>query len=63
MVEKIVRNISIALRQIDAEVERELALIQIRRNLKHFEFLADKLRNPPAAIKGFLEIRDDFQYA
>ena len=54
----IARTVSIALRQIEVTEEREMALKQIRRNLEQFELLADKLRNPLAVIKGYLEIRD-----
>lgn len=31
-------------------------------NLKQFEYLADKLRNPLAIVKGYLEIRENFSY-
>ncbi len=32
---------------------------QLLKNLSQFEFLADKLRNPLAIIKGLLEVRED----
>ncbi len=50
--------VGIALNQIELAEEKEIALKQIRRNLEQFEMLADRLRNPLAVIKGYLEIRD-----
>ncbi len=56
----IARNISVALRYMDIAEECEIAFRQIKKNLEHFEFLADKLRNPLAVIKGYLEVREEF---
>ncbi len=56
----IARNISVALRYMDIAEEREIAFKQIKKNLEHFEFLADRLRNPLAVMKGYLEVREEF---
>ncbi len=61
LIDEIARNVSLALRQIEAEIEMEVALTQIKSNLKHFEFLSDKLRNPLAVILGFLELRNEVE--
>ncbi len=55
----IARNIGFALRYVEVMRDRELALMQLRKNLEKFETLADKLRNPVAIIKGYLEVRSE----
>ena len=56
------RDVSYALKSLKAEREREAALRVIIENLSQFEHLADKLRNPLAIIKGYLEIRENFSF-
>lgn len=56
------RDISYALKSLKAEREKEAALRVIMENLSHFENLADRLRNPLAVIKGYLEVRENFSY-
>lgn len=53
-------DLGFALWSIEIEQEREEAINQISRNLEHFESLADKLRNPLAIVKGYLELEDEF---
>lgn len=53
-------DIGYAIRNIDIKKEKEAAMDQIAENLKHFDLLADKLRNPLAIIQGYLELRDEF---
>ncbi len=54
------RDIGLAARNAEIEEMRKLALQIILDNLDHFDTLADKLRNPLAAIKGFIEVREHF---
>jgi hypothetical protein len=44
---------------MEVQEDKERALIQLSENLKYFELLADRLRNPLAIIKGFIEIKDE----
>jgi tRNA nucleotidyltransferase (CCA-adding enzyme) len=62
MLENLASDIAFALRSMRIEKEREAAINIIVDNLNHFEELADKLRNPLAIIKGYLEIRDEMDY-
>jgi len=55
----LVDDIGFAIRTIEIERERKEALNQIKENLEVFESLADKLRNPLAIIKGFIEVKED----
>jgi len=56
------RDVNYALKSLKAEREREAVLRIIMDNLSQFENLADRLRNPLAIIKGYLEIRENFSY-
>jgi len=56
------RDINYVLKSLKVEKEKETAMKVIMENLSHFENLADKLRNPLAIIKGYLEIRENFSY-
>jgi tRNA nucleotidyltransferase (CCA-adding enzyme) len=47
------------LKPLKVEKEKEKALRLIMENLENFEELADKLRNPLAVIKGYLEVREE----
>ncbi|MEM2586121.1 MAG: PAS domain S-box protein [Archaeoglobaceae archaeon] len=53
------KDVSIRFKALKIEREREMALRMIIENLSQFEDLADKLRNPIAAIEGYLEIKDE----
>ncbi len=53
------RNISLSLRHQEILQQRRVAVEQIKKNLEQFEFLSDKLRNPLAIIRGYLEIKDE----
>ncbi|MCS7144650.1 MAG: PAS domain S-box protein [Archaeoglobaceae archaeon] len=59
VISTISQDVSMRLRALKVEKEKEKALKLIMENLEHFEELADKLRNPLAVIKGYLEIRDE----
>ncbi len=61
MLETLSRDISFVLRSLRIEEEREKALKLIVMNLEHFDEIADKLRNPLAIIKGFIEISDQME--
>ncbi len=52
------RDIGLAARNAEMEEIRKAALKLILDNLNHFDTLADRLRNPLAAIKGFIELGD-----
>jgi len=53
------QNLSMRLKALKVEREKDLAHRIIVENLKQFEELADKLRNPLTVIKGYLEIKDE----
>ncbi len=55
---EISRNVSLVLRNEEVAREREVILDQLKRNVEQFEFLSDKLRNPLAVIRGYLDVRD-----
>lgn len=55
----VLQDVSMRLRALKIEKEKDMALRLITENLEHFEELADKLRNPLAIIKGYLEIRGE----
>ena len=44
-----------------AQREKEKTFEQLKENLKYFELIADKLRNPLAVIKGYLELRGEIE--
>uniref|UniRef100_A0A7J2TKJ1 histidine kinase n=1 Tax=Archaeoglobus fulgidus TaxID=2234 RepID=A0A7J2TKJ1_ARCFL len=53
------QDISMRFRTLKLEREKEITFDAIIKNLEQFEMLADKLRNPLAVIKGYLEIKDE----
>lgn len=59
IISTISQDVSMRFRFLKVEKEREMALKMIMENLEQFEELADKLRNPLAVIKGYLEIRNE----
>ncbi|MEM0302333.1 MAG: PAS domain S-box protein [Archaeoglobaceae archaeon] len=59
VISTIAQDVSMRLKALKVEKEQERALKLIMENLEQFEELADKLRNPLAVIKGYLEIRDE----
>ncbi len=46
------------------DIKKELALAReiVIENFSHFEYIADKLRNPLTAIVGYLEVKEDIGY-
>jgi len=52
-------DLGFALKAIEIEKERKAALKQLRENIEQFEYLADKLRNPLAIMRGYLDLRDE----
>lgn len=53
-------DLSMRLKAMRLEKEKEIARRMIVENIGQFEELADKLRNPLAVIKGYIEIRKEF---
>ncbi len=51
--------LSTAHRGVRLEVDKMKLMDVLAKNLEHFDFLSDRLRNPLAIIKGFLEIRSE----
>ena len=56
------RDVVFSMRSLKIEREKEAALRVIIANLNQFEYLADKLRNPLAIIKGYVEVRSEFSF-
>lgn len=56
------RDVVFSIKSLKIEREKEAALRIIVENLNQFEYLADKLRNPLAIIKGYIEVKDDFNF-
>lgn len=56
LLERVASNISYAIFSIRAKEDREKAIEQIERNIEHFAFLVDGIRNPLTAIKGYVEM-------
>ncbi|MEM4456711.1 MAG: PAS domain S-box protein [Archaeoglobaceae archaeon] len=59
VIESIAKDISMKFKALKIEREREIAYRTIIENLKQFEELADRLRNPLAIMKGYIEIRKE----
>lgn len=59
VVESIAKDIAIRFKALKIEREREIAYRTILENLRQFEELADRLRNPLAIMKGYIEIREE----
>ncbi|MDI9642693.1 MAG: PAS domain S-box protein [Archaeoglobales archaeon] len=59
IISTISHDVSMRLKFLKIEKEKEMALKVIVENLRQFEELADKLRNPLAVIKGYLEIKNE----
>ncbi|RLG16557.1 hypothetical protein DRN63_04050 [Nanoarchaeota archaeon] len=58
----VARNLGLALRHLEVTREKERAFEQIKKNLEQFEMLADKLRNPLAIMKGFIELKSQLDH-
>ncbi|AEA46225.1 PAS domain S-box protein [Archaeoglobus veneficus] len=52
-------DLGFALKAIDVEKERSAAIKQLKENIEQFEYLADRLRNPLAIMRGYMELRDE----
>ncbi len=59
VIESVAKDVSMKFKALKLEREKEIAYRTILENLKQFEELADRLRNPLAIMKGYLEIRGD----
>ncbi len=55
----LMEDLGFALKAIEVEKERKAALKQLRENIKQFEYLADRLRNPLAIVRGYLDLRNE----
>ncbi len=55
------RDVTFSFKSMKIEREKEAALRVIMDNLDQFEYLADKLRNPLAIIKGLIEVRGEIK--
>ncbi len=55
------RDVTFSFKSIKIEREKDAALRVIMDNLDQFEYLADKLRNPLAIIKGLIEVRGEMK--
>ncbi len=58
LLEALSRDLAVAFKAIRTDNLRESALKLIVENLNQFEVLADKLWNPLAILRGYLEVRD-----
>jgi PAS domain-containing protein len=58
LLHQISQSLEIALNYKESKLKLEEAYKRLETNLKHFEFLADRLRNPLAAIVSSLELKD-----
>ncbi|MFP4558193.1 MAG: PAS domain-containing protein [Archaeoglobaceae archaeon] len=52
-------DLALALKAIEVEQKRNEALDKMRENLEYFEYLADRLRNPLAIMRGFIDVKED----
>jgi len=59
ILKEMVSVLSRALEHLEMQEEKEQIVEQLRENLYHFQFLADRLRNPLAVIQGVAEVVDD----
>jgi len=59
LLERVASNISYAIFSIRTDEEKKKAMEQIERNIEHFAFLVDGIRNPLTAIKGYVEMYVD----
>lgn len=60
---KVIKNLFRSVfREKKLEEERKELVKRLTTNIKHFESLADRLRNPLAVIKGYLELRKEFDH-
>ncbi len=48
--------LSRAIKHLEIQKENEMVMERLKENLKHFQFLADRLRNPLAVIQGVAEL-------
>jgi len=62
LLEKLSRNIAFAISVYKVEEEKKKAFEQLAANLMQFEYSADRLRNPLAAIMASLELRNEIDH-
>lgn len=61
ILKEMVSVLSKAFEHLEIQEEREKIVEQLKANLNHFQFLADRLRNPLAVIQGVVEVADAFE--
>lgn len=56
ILKEMVDVLSRAIKHLEIQKENEMVMERLKENLKHFQFLADRLRNPLAVIQGVAEL-------
>lgn len=59
MINGLAKDFALALKTIEVEKKRKEALDKMGDNLEYFEYLADRLRNPLAIMRGFVDLKED----
>ncbi|MFO7966249.1 MAG: PAS domain-containing protein [Archaeoglobaceae archaeon] len=59
MINDLASDLALALKTVEVEKKRKEALDKMKDNLEYFEYLADRLRNPLAIMRGFVDVRED----
>lgn len=59
MINGLAKDLALALKTIEVEKKRKEALDKMGDNLEYFEYLADRLRNPLAIMRGFVDLKED----
>ncbi len=59
MINDMACDLALALKTIEIEKKRKEALDKMKDNLEYFEYLADRLRNPLAIMRGFVDVKED----
>lgn len=59
MINDLAGDLALALKTIEIEKKRKEALDKMKDNLEYFEYLADRLRNPLAIMRGFVDVKED----
>ncbi len=59
MITDLACDLALALKTIEIEKKRKEALDKMKDNLEYFEYLADRLRNPLAIMRGFVDVKED----
>lgn len=59
MINDLAGDLALALKTIEIERERNEALDKMKDNLEYFEYLADRLRNPLAIMRGYVDVKEE----